>query len=234
MNQRALLQSVLLAMVLPFLASLIYFVALVGSDLANWIYGLTKVFTLVWPLVIFLFLEKAGVSNLLPKTWTPHLASIPPGLLTGGIIFTGVMLLFHFSLLGDYVANNTAGIKEKVNDFRIETPVKFLAFGAFICLAHSLLEEYYWRWFVYGRLSRYVSNGWAIFWASLAFAAHHYVVLRQYFTPAGAIFFGTAVGVGGALWCWMYQKQKSLLGCWTSHLLVDVVIYILGYQLIFP
>ena len=67
---------------------------------------------------------------------------------------------------------------------------------------------------------------------ALGFAAHHYVIVWCFFPPALAIFFGTAVGVGGAYWSWQFQRQKSLVGCWVSHFFVDVAILVIGYQLI--
>ena len=233
LNRRNTLFVTLPAMILPFMASLVYFVWLAGRDMANWIYGATKVFTLVWPLAVYLALEKGTWRDLAPRDWKPHLRAIPLGLLTGAAIFAVVILGFLYTPLGDYVRNHSDGILRKVEDFRIASPLRFLAFSVFLCVLHSGIEEYYWRWFVFGRLRSLMSHGAAIFWASLAFAAHHYVVLWQFFTPPGAIFFGTCVGLGGALWCWMYRRQKSLLGAWISHLLVDAVIFIIGYRLVF-
>lgn len=224
----------LTAMILPFVASLVYFVWLAGRDIANWIYGVTKFFTLVWPLAVVLGLEKGTWRDLAPSNWKPHFRAIPLGLLAGVVIFAIVTFGFLYTPLGDYVRQHSDGVLLKVEHFRIASPARFLAFAVCICLLHSGLEEYYWRWFVYGRLTSVISNKAAILWSSLAFAGHHYVVLWQYFTPAGAIFFGTCVGLGGALWCGMYNRQKSLLGAWISHLLVDAVIFIIGYRLVFP
>ena len=69
--------------------------------------------------------------------------------------------------------------------------------------------------------------------AGLSFAGHHYVILWAYFPGAIAIVFGTAVGIGGAFWCWLYRRQGNLIGCWVSHVLADAAIFTIGYQLIF-
>ena len=49
----------------------------------------------------------------------------------------------------------------------------------------------------------------------------------------GAFVFGTGVGIGGALWCWLYRRQRTLAGAWVSHAIVDVAIFCVGYSLVF-
>ena len=44
----------------------------------------------------------------------------------------------------------------KVRDLGLDRLWKYAATGVFYALAHSLLEEYYWRWFVFGQLHRAV------------------------------------------------------------------------------
>ena len=69
--------------------------------------------------------------------------------------------------------------------------------------------------------------------AAAAFAAHHVVVISQYFGWGWGLALGAFVGVGGALWSWMYQRQGTLAGVWLSHLIVDLFVMWIGYGLIF-
>ena len=62
-------------------------------------------------------------------------------------------------------------------EFGMGTPARYVALAAFLAVAHSLLEEYYWRWFVYGRLRRYVPMAVAMAVSGLAFMGHHVIVL---------------------------------------------------------
>jgi membrane protease YdiL (CAAX protease family) len=86
--------------------------------------------------------------------------------------------------------------------------------------------------YVYGRLRKLVHPGLAYLLAGGAFAAHHYVVLASFFSGWMTVCLGTCVGMGGVLWCWLYQKQDSLMGCWISHMLVDGVILYIGFKII--
>ena len=220
------------AVTLPFLSALVYFLLLAGTLIANVIYAATKVFILLWPFIVVV-----GIERVTPRTkgvdWHKHFRAVPLGFLLGAIILITMVVLIEWTVMGDYVRGHGQDILKKVEDFRITTRIHYLLFGGFMCGAHSLLEEYYWRWFVYGKLSQICGPGWAMFWASLAFASHHYVVLWKFFGWGGCLFFGTTVGVGGALWCWLYRRQDSLFGAWTCHLLVDVAIFYIGYRLIF-
>ena len=105
-------------------------------------------------------------------------------------------------------------------------------FPALISIFHSLLEEYYWRWFVYGNLREVVSIKMAHFLAAFTFTLHHIVVMMQFFELPWALFFSACVGVGGFFWSLLYQHQKTLIGAWVSHALVDAALMSVGYYMI--
>jgi membrane protease YdiL (CAAX protease family) len=110
--------------------------------------------------------------------------------------------------------------------------------GAFYALGHSLLEEYYWRWFVFGQLMELSRPLTAVTISATGFMAHHVCVLAVYFgwnSPAGfylTAFCSLSVAVGGVLWALLYRRHGALYGVWLSHLLVDAGIFVIGYDLI--
>jgi membrane protease YdiL (CAAX protease family) len=99
--------------------------------------------------------------------------------------------------------------------------------------AHSFLEEYYWRWFVFGELRRLMAVTPALVLSSLAFMAHHVVVLGVYLPLMGAVPLSLCVAVGGGVWAWIYHRSGSICCCWLSHLLVDAAILAVGYDMVF-
>src|SRR5262249_22023903 len=110
--------------------------------------------------------------------------------------------------------------------------------AGFIAVIHSVLEEYYWRWFVFGRLRRLIRPASAAALASLAFMGHHVVVLavfipgwERFFTLALPLAFG--LGVGGAVWSWLYHRSGSIYAAWISHLIIDASIMAVGYEMVF-
>ena len=76
----------------------------------------------------------------------------------------------------------------------------------------------------------------AIVVSSLAFAAHHVVVLAVYFPDrfwTATLPFALAVAVGGAAWAWLYDRYQSLTGPWVAHLLTDAAIMAVGFDLLY-
>ena len=222
-------RGVIPAMLVPVAASLIYYVVLAETGFAIFMYGMAKVFLVVWPVGASWLWEK----NLLKfgqLDVKKHLKALPLGVLTGGIIAALIVGTFKFSPWSSYIQQFSGQVLGKAEDMKILD--FYVPFAIFISLGHSLLEEYYWRWYVYGRLRKLVGPTTAYLGAGLAFAAHHYVVLGCFFPIWLAAILGTTVALGGGLWCWMFGRQQSLAGCWVSHILVDGAIFYVGYNLI--
>jgi uncharacterized protein len=159
------------------------------------------------------------------------------GLAFGAAVVLAGWLVFEF-LLADspLFVSATDQIRAKVASFGIDSLWKYAALAAFYSLAHSLLEEYYWRWFVFGQLCRLVPLWPAIVVSSLGFMAHHVLVLSLYFGwwTAPTLLFSAAVALGGAFWAWLYNRTGSLVGPWLSHAVIDAGIFFIGYRLVAP
>ena len=160
------------------------------------------------------------------------------GLLFGGLfgltILAAIFVAYHHWLQqnADFVSA-AANVREKVQGLGIDSTAKYAALSAFYAVLHSLLEEYYWRWFVFAQLSRATTLGRAIMISALGFMAHHVIVLSIYFGWGTflSLFFSLGVAVGGAVWAWLYHRSRSLFGPWLSHCLVDAGIFAVGYQI---
>jgi membrane protease YdiL (CAAX protease family) len=126
-----------------------------------------------------------------------------------GLLMSLSILLVLFSPVGNAVYEQAGMVREKAEQMGVVS--HFVLFGLFLSLLHSLLEEYYWRWFVFGNLHRFwKSKGLAYSVGALAFASHHIVVTTQFFAgPIGWVF-GFAVGIGGAIWSWLMVRHRSI------------------------
>ena len=89
---------------------------------------------------------------------------------------------------------------------------------------------------MFGRLRRRFPERAAIALSSLAFTAHHVIVLAFYFRGAWwmTLLASTAVFTGGAAWSRIYGRSGSLAGPWLSHLLVDAALMSVGYDMLWP
>ncbi len=243
-TSRATLAAVLAAALFPTLATWLYFVVLPGSRWTMPVYAVCKVLQFAFPAVWVLGVERGRPpKNLTP--WPPLPShTLPPGrggtpwLLAG--LFSGLGLAAFLLIVwktffagGPLAARATEVVGAKLAAFGIGTAGGYFLFAAFYSVFHSLLEEYYWRWFVFGHLRRSLPVVTAAVLSSLAFMAHHVIVVGEL---AGAYdartwLLASTVGIAGLVWAWLYQRSRSLYGSWISHALADAALLWIGYGL---
>ncbi len=219
------------ALVVPCIGSLFYFVWFNDSPPGQFAYVITKSFTLLWPLIgVFLILRLRRADLLSGRSIVDHLKTGPLGVLLG-LAIVGLMFLLMRTPLGAEVLAGATSVREKARGLGFDK--HYVPFALFISLVHSGIEEYYWRWFVYGHLRKILALPAAHLLAALAFSAHHLVVTSQFFSFGLALFLSAAVGVGGLIWSLLYQRQGSLFAPWICHVIVDLGIMAIGHRLIF-
>jgi membrane protease YdiL (CAAX protease family) len=155
-----------------------------------------------------------------------------------GLLVAGLGLLFYYGLLRHHhlMRDAPALIHEKVSGFGAATRERFILFVSFLALVHSLLEEYYWRWFVFSGLQKRIPYWAAVVVSAIAFMAYHVIDLAAFFpgkfwtlvAPLSA-----CIAVGGMVWAWLYGRTGSIYAPWLSHLLIDAAIFTAGYDLLF-
>lgn len=230
----ATLAAVVAAALFPTLATWLYFVVLPGSRWMMPVYAVCKVAQFLFPLVWVLGVERAH-----PDLWKgPSRAGLLGGLLSGLAIAAFTFSVWQTLIAGGPLAARAAqAVSSKLAGFGIETVGGYLLLAVFYAVLHSLLEEYYWRWFVFGHLRRslpvHLSVTLAAILSSLAFMSHHVLVVGEL---AGAYnartwLLASTVGCGGLIWAWLYHRSRSLYGPWLSHALADVALLWIGYGL---
>ena len=245
--------AVLFACVFPFLAVWAYFVLLepYPSWLQQAVYVSAKTLQFALPAVWVFVVERRlrdgasrsaagadsprGESANRPAPRWGRLTGLAVGLAFGAIVSGGMLALYHAWLGPAGHLDSVQGpLGERLTTFAINSLPRYLVFGLFISLVHSFLEEYYWRWFVFGHLRRLMPLAPAIALSSVGFMLHHVVLLGVYFewAPLPTGLFSLAVAIGGAAWAWLYHRTGSLVSPWLSHLLVDAAIFAVGYHLI--
>lgn len=232
------LAGLIFAMVFPAAMSLVQVLWGLGEGgqdhpLARFLYVAGKGVQVVFPLVFVWLVERRR-----PRVAAPTTAGLGLGVLFGLLVSAGMFLLYFGLLRGTAVFGDSP---EKIRDFLARygsaTTGGFLVFALFISVPHSLFEEYYWRWFVFGGLRRHVPVAAAVAISGLAFMAHHVVILGFYLPGrfwTAAVPFSLCTAAGGMVWAWLYQRTDSLYGPWVSHLLVDLAIMVVGWDLLRP
>jgi len=224
-----------IALVLPTLVTWIYFILLHGAPAAlqQTAYSIGKVVQFALPAVWVVLVQRERQILNRPPVW-----SLTVGALFGLTVAAGMAVLYFFVLKpSNLLIEPITAVRAKIQSFGVSSPPVYLLLAIFYSAIHSLLEEYYWRWFVFGQLMRFCRLPIAIAVSSIGFAAHHVLVLGLYFGYSGpaAIFtllFTVAIVIGGAFLAWLYGASQSLSSPWLSHAIVDAAIFGIGYTIL--
>ncbi len=224
------------AMVFPTLLTLVYFVYLQdsASALQKTVYGSGKTLQFALP-VVWTALVCREAWRVRKFSWR----GVWEGTAFGLAVFVA-MLALYFTLLG--VPGGPLGegayahkmIYERIASFELTDGRLFILLGLFYSLIHSGLEEYYWRWFVFGRLARLMPWSAACVIAAVGFMSHHIVILGTYFGYGSMYCWlgSLGVAVGGAYWSGLYRRSDSIWGPWISHGIIDAAIFTIGYCIV--
>lgn len=223
--------AVSFAMGLPTLVTLAYFVWSEGLNpgIRQAIFSVAKVVQFGFPIFwVWVILKQR------PKPWPISSRGILVGIGFGLAVLVAALALYHGWLKSaEFFINGIEPIRQKVGELGIASAWKFAALGVFYSVCHSLLEEYYWRWFVFARLKRLMPLVPAIVVSALGFMAHHVLVIGTFFGMTSPVtwLLSLSVAVGGLFWAWLYDRSESLIGPWLGHLLVDAAIFLIGYDI---
>lgn len=211
------------AITAPACAALLYAFVLPDTSVRRAVYFGSKVLISAIPLLWVLGVER--------RRWAvrrPPVKALASGVVTG-VVIGGAVLTFYFNLPAEWL--NTDGLRDRVGAYGLLD--HFLLFVTFICVINSGMEEYYWRWFVFGGLAREMPWRWAAVISAAGFTLHHIVILTAYFSGAGLIALCNAgVFLGGCIWAVQYRRSKSICASWVSHALADAAIMVVAYDLL--
>lgn len=226
------LAAVLFALVLPTIVTWLYFYHAERwpSAVQGAVFGTVKVLQFAFPAAWVVFVLR----RRLRPGWSGT-SGVGLGLAFGGAVAAAMVGLYLGWLRQAPEFSEAAeAMRAKVAGLGLDSAAKYVAIGVFYSVCHSLLEEYYWRWFVFGQLERFVPVNAAIAISSLGFMSHHVLVVGKYFGFTNWLtwFLSLSVAVGGAAWAWLYRRSGSLWGPWASHLAVDAAIFSLGYAIV--
>jgi len=223
------------ALCFPTVFTLVYFVLLDGLPRAWQLsaYAAGKLVQFLFPAFWVVFVQREQ-----PRFHRPRMRDLALGAGLGLALLAGLLILYHALKPAGFLDAVAGQVRNKLNALGFSTGPAFLGVAAFYVLCHSGLEEYCWRWFVFGQLRRLGTFSSAALISSLGFMAHHVVIVGFFFTWSTVtgilltILASTAVAIGGLIWAWLYHRTGSLYAPWVSHAFMDAAIFVVGYEMI--
>lgn len=112
------------------------------------------------------------------------------------------------------------------------SPETILWIGLFIIVINSVIEEYFWRGFLFRELNDLVPVWLAHLLTGIGFSLHHAVFYIHWFN--GGLIALATVGLFGfsVIMNIVFIRFRDLFSCWVIHAAVDVVQIYIGIRLI--
>ena len=149
-----------------------------------------------------------------------------------GITIAGTIAVAHYTVGRDWIVGSEAGAR--IAETGLGQVWLYLLMAVYWCTVNSLLEEYVWRWFVFTRCEAIMQRYLAVIAAGLFFTVHHAIAIGLYFDDSRVVVLASlGVWIGGATWSWIYLRWRNIYAAYVSHVFADVVIFWIGYQLVF-
>lgn len=111
------------------------------------------------------------------------------------------------------------------------TPMNFIFIGLYITLGNSLLEEYFFRGFVYFSLHDLGFKRTALVFSATLFAAYHLAIFSTWFSLGYMALALVGLELIGLVYAWINFKSRSIVNSWIAHALADSAIIAIGLKM---
>ncbi len=145
-----------------------------------------------------------------------------------GVCVYGLIMGVYF-LIGPYINLNL--IKSELLKELGVSRGNFLLVALYISFVNSLLEEFFFRGFLFLGLLEKTTRKRAYILSSLLFAIYHIAVLDSWFNPYLFILAMTGLFTGGLIFNYLNEKNKSILNSWIVHMMANFAINHIGLMM---
>jgi membrane protease YdiL (CAAX protease family) len=128
---------------------------------------------------------------------------------------------------------NIAGIGENLaNEIGITRDV-YIFVALWLVLINPLLEEYFWRGFVFMQAYRFFTDPLykriVVYGTGMLFALHHAVIIQDWFNwwQFGLVI--VFLGVAGVIFNMIYVRSGSIISSYIAHLMADAILAAIGF-----
>ena len=146
------------------------------------------------------------------------------GIAVYGVILGAYFLLapvFDFSPIAALLSEN-AGVDRG----------NFLFVSLYISFVNSLLEEFFFRGFLFLNLRRKTGRLAAYLFSAVLFAAYHAAMMIGWFSPALYVLAMAGLTAGGAIFNALNERQGTVYTSWLVHMFANFAINTVGFILL--
>ncbi|MGM0397306.1 MAG: CPBP family intramembrane glutamic endopeptidase [Bacillota bacterium] len=176
---------------------------------------------LVLPIVAYKSEERNSFKSLFKSSSKKSFART---IILGGMVYFGIMATYL--LLAPFI--DLQAIKYALqNDLGVNRD-NFIYVALYISFINSLMEEFFFRGYIFLGLLERISRWKAYSVSALFFAVYHVAIIGSWFHPA--IFFLAMSGLfaGGLIFNYLNERNRNILNSWIVHMMANLAINTVG------
>ena len=198
---------------------------IVPGAIGQTILVLCQIWLFFLPIIWLLKIESKSITISKPQGF-----DVITGLIIGLLMFV-IILTVYWLFLRHWIDNDIVRLKvQAILNINQRT---FVFGAAYFSLVNALIEEYFWRWFIFSRCEELVSSKVAVVITSLFFTLHHTIGLAAFTNWQITITGSLAVFPAGLVWSEYYRRYRSIWSNYFSHAIADIALHIVAWQVFF-
>lgn len=150
-----------------------------------------------------------------------------PALGLGAAVYA--LILGGYFLLRGWI--DFSGIVDSLSSGAGVNKNNFLFVSLYISFINSLLEEFFFRGFLFTNLKSSSTRRFAYIFSSLMFALYHVAMMIGWFHPAITLLLIAGLMVGGMIFNFLNEKQENICTSWLVHMFANFAINTIGFIL---
>ncbi len=141
-----------------------------------------------------------------------------------------VLILCGYFVLSRFV--DFSGIAGKLAENAGVTRGNFLWVSLYISFINSLLEELFFRGFLFTNLKKLANRGTAYGFSALTFSLYHAAMMTGWFSVGLYLLALAGLAVGGMLFNWLNERHGTIYVSWLVHMFANFAINTVGFLLL--
>jgi uncharacterized protein len=140
---------------------------------------------------------------------------------------------FLIVLAAYFIFKGAIGLNGIVSDLREKniTPANFILIGLYVTLGNSLLEEFFFRGFIFLNLYNMKKEKLAYLYSSMLFGLYHIGIFKAWFNIWLILLCLVGLITVGFIFNWLNTKSNNFVNSWLVHIFADSAIILIGLKM---
>ncbi len=185
---------------------------------------------LILPLIDLMIIKKYSIKKILDILgFNDFKKTYLKGIALGSLFF--LIIYFSFSFLNKYLIN-TDQINTLMTDWNFEKS-NILFLMIIMIFANSILEEIFWRGYIFYNFKSYCNIKWAIVFTAFFYCLYHFITTYDLFSLIYGVVFTLIIFLTGIIWGYLRNKYESIYIPMISHLMANLSIMLIYFKYVY-